>query len=52
VLESEPPHTSVTKPIETENDEKQEQLLAKTKELSEDQLEELINQKLNLLINE
>ncbi len=52
VLESEPPHTSVTKPRETEDDEKQEQLLAKTKELSEDQLEELINQKLNLLINE
>jgi acyl transferase domain-containing protein len=52
VVGAEPPNTSVTKPRETEEDEKQKQLLAKTKELSEDQLEELINQKLNLLINE
>ncbi len=52
VLGSETPNTSGTKPRETEEDEKQEQLLAKTKELSEDQLEELINQKLNLLIND
>ncbi|WAN70236.1 type I polyketide synthase [Moorena producens JHB] len=44
--------TLVTKPTESEKNKKQEDSLAKTKELSEDQLEELINQKLNsLMIN-
>jgi acyl transferase domain-containing protein len=52
VIGLETPETSVIQLRETEEDEKQQQLLAKTKELSEEELEELINQKLNLLINE
>ncbi|NES79641.1 MULTISPECIES: type I polyketide synthase [unclassified Okeania] len=42
--------TSITKPIESNKNKKQEDSFAKTKELSEEQLEELINQKLKSLI--
>ncbi|NEO91652.1 MAG: acyl carrier protein, partial [Moorea sp. SIO3G5] len=44
--------TLVTKPTENKNDQKQEKLLTNTKELSEEQLEELINQEFSLLIDE
>jgi NADPH:quinone reductase-like Zn-dependent oxidoreductase/acyl carrier protein len=50
-VEAEASDTSVPESRESEV-EKQEQLLVKTKELSEEQLEELINQKFNLLIHD
>ncbi|BAZ08809.1 beta-ketoacyl synthase [Calothrix sp. NIES-4071] len=50
VIQVEASDTSVTESRESQDVEKQ--LLVKTKELSEEQLEELINQKFNLLIHE
>ncbi|NER22529.1 MAG: SDR family NAD(P)-dependent oxidoreductase [Symploca sp. SIO1B1] len=53
VLEQEYFDTVASATIEAPNDEKQEDLLLnKTKELSEEELEKMINQKFNLLINE
>ena len=52
VLDKESSETSVPQGTEDQNDENEENLLARTKELSEDHLEELINQKFSLLINE
>ncbi|WP_424097234.1 SDR family NAD(P)-dependent oxidoreductase [Moorena producens] len=52
VLDKESYETSVPKGAEDRNDKNQEQLLANTKELLEDDLEELINQEFSLLINE
>ncbi|NEO73021.1 type I polyketide synthase [Moorena sp. SIO3H5] len=52
VLEVEDATPVLSSSRESEKNEKQEQLLAKTKELPEERLEELIDQKLNLLIEE
>jgi malonyl CoA-acyl carrier protein transacylase len=52
VLRGEVSESDSTESEESEDVAKQEQLLVTTKDLSEDQLEELINQKLNLLILE
>ncbi|NEO70919.1 type I polyketide synthase [Moorena sp. SIO3H5] len=52
VLDKKSSETSLPKGTEPRNDENEENLLARTKELSEDNLEELINQEFSLLINE
>ncbi len=52
VLKIKDSQSLVNETKESEDSKKQEELIDKTKELSEEQLEDLINQKLNLFINE